>query len=63
MPLRFVGNSSMRWGGVGGEEVSWNAGAKGWDVDVGTIPAGIDGTTAVLLNGFRQSRENDWDSP
>ena len=25
LPLRFVGNSSLRWGGVGGEQVSWVA--------------------------------------
>lgn len=40
MPLNFVGNSSLRWGGVGGEQVWFNTSAKGWEVNEGTIPEG-----------------------
>jgi len=40
MPLDFVGNSSLRWGGVGGEQLFFNSTAKGWEVNVGTTPEG-----------------------
>lgn len=40
MPLKFVGNSSLRWGGVGGEQLFFNTTEKGWDVSVGTVPEG-----------------------
>merc|ERR1712232_725608 len=40
MPLKFVGNSSLRWGGVGGEQLSFNTTALGWDVSEGTVPEG-----------------------
>lgn len=32
MPLKFVGNSSLRWDGVGGEQLFFNASEKGWEV-------------------------------
>jgi hypothetical protein len=35
-PLRFVGQQSMRWGGVGGEQIFFN----GTYVSEGTVPAG-----------------------
>lgn len=38
--LAFVGNSSLRWGGVGGETVSFSPAARGWEVSTGTIPEG-----------------------
>jgi hypothetical protein len=40
MPLRYVGNSSLRWGGVGGEQLFFNTTELGWDVSEGTIPKG-----------------------
>ena len=36
--LNFTGNSSLRWGGVGGERQYFNSTAKGWEVSVGTVP-------------------------
>jgi len=38
--LDFVGNSSLRWGGVGGEQISFDSDALGWQVSEGTIPQG-----------------------
>jgi hypothetical protein len=35
-PLKFVGQGSLRWGGVGGEQIFFNAS----DTSVGTVPAG-----------------------
>ena len=32
MPLNFVGNSSLRWDGIGGEQLLFNATEKGWEV-------------------------------
>jgi len=32
MPLDFVGDSALRWGGVGGEMMPFNSSAKGWQV-------------------------------
>ena len=40
IPLDFVGNSSLRWGGVGGERLYFNTTERGWDVREGTTPAG-----------------------
>eukprot|EP00041_Stephanoeca_diplocostata_P025537 m.670883 g.670883 ORF g.670883 m.670883 type:complete len:425 (-) comp22767_c0_seq24:1317-2591(-) len=40
MPLPFVGNASLRWGGVGGEQMWFNTTERGWDVSVGTVPEG-----------------------
>lgn len=40
LPLKFVGNSSLRWGGFGGEQIFFNTTNLGWDVSVGTIPEG-----------------------
>jgi len=39
-PLDFAGNSSLRWGGAGGEQLFFNSSARGWQVSVGTTPAG-----------------------
>ena len=37
--LNFTGNSSLRWGGVGGEKLYFNSTAKGWEVsDERTFP-------------------------
>jgi len=38
MHLDFTGNSSLRWGGIGGQEVSFDSAAKGWQVNTGTVP-------------------------
>ena len=38
--LKFVGNSSLRWGGIGGEQLFFNSTAKGWEVSEGTYPTG-----------------------
>jgi hypothetical protein len=35
-PLKFVGQGSLRWGGIGGEQIFFNAS----DTSVGTTPAG-----------------------
>eukprot|EP01044_Picomonas_judraskeda_P005771 COSAG03_NODE_553_length_6971_cov_3.971624_11_plen_209_part_00 len=32
MPLKFVGNSSLRWDGVGGEQLFFSPAEKGWEV-------------------------------
>merc|ERR1711879_893766 len=34
--LNFTGNSSLRWGGLGGETLSFSSAAKGWQVNEGT---------------------------
>ena len=39
-PLRFVGNSSLRWGGAGGKRLYFNSSALGWETNVGTLPPG-----------------------
>jgi hypothetical protein len=38
--LKFAGNSSLRWGGVGGKQISFNSSALGWQVSEGTVPEG-----------------------
>jgi hypothetical protein len=51
-PLAFTGNSSLRWGGVGGEQVFFNTTARGWDVggdDV--VPAGSTWRKCPLPRG------------
>ena len=40
MSLKFVGNSSFRWGGLGGERLYFNSTARGWEVSEGTFPEG-----------------------
>jgi len=40
MHLNFTGNSSLRWGGVGGDQLFFNSTAKGWEVNEGTVPQG-----------------------
>mmetsp|Transcript_20430 Transcript_20430/g.53178 ORF Transcript_20430/g.53178 Transcript_20430/m.53178 type:complete len:419 (-) Transcript_20430:197-1453(-) len=50
-PLQFVGNSSLRWGGVGGEQVFFNSSAKGWEVSSGTIPEGSTWRKCPLPRG------------
>lgn len=39
-PLDFVGNSSLRWGGVNGEKLSFDSAARGWQVSTGVVPEG-----------------------
>jgi hypothetical protein len=38
--LKFAGNSSLRWGGVGGEQLSFSSADRGWEVTEGVIPEG-----------------------
>ena len=38
--LDFVGNSSLRWGGVGGVQLFFNSTALGWETTHGTLPLG-----------------------
>lgn len=40
MPLDFVGLASLRWGGLGGEQMFFNSTEKGWEVNTGTVPEG-----------------------
>lgn len=51
MPLQFVGNSSLRWGGVGGEQIFFNTTERGWDVNVGTFPPGSTWRKCPLPRG------------
>ena len=36
----IISNSSLRWGGVGGEELFFNTTELGWETKVGTFPQG-----------------------
>ena len=38
--MQFVGNSSLRWGGAGGETLSFDSKGKGWQTSEGTFPEG-----------------------
>lgn len=38
MPLAFVGNSSLRWGGEGGEQLFFNSTKKGWEGAIQAVP-------------------------
>ena len=40
MPLDFVGNAVLRWGGDVATQLEFNATAKGWETREGTVPAG-----------------------
>lgn len=40
MHLDFTGNSSLRWGGLGGQTLSFDSSARGWQVTTGTVPEG-----------------------
>ena len=40
MPLDFVGDAILRWGGDRATELPYDAKAKGWETNVGTVPAG-----------------------
>ena len=40
MPLAFEGNASLRWGGEGGERVSFDPLSLGWETSAGTTPTG-----------------------
>jgi hypothetical protein len=40
MPLDFVGNSILRWGGDKTTQIEFNTTERGWETNVGTIPAG-----------------------
>ena len=39
-PLEFVGNSALRWGGDRATQLEFNSTARGWETNVGTVPAG-----------------------
>ena len=38
--LNFTGDSSLRWGGVGGEQQFFSSSDKGWQTSIGTWPQG-----------------------
>ena len=40
LPLNFVGNSTLRWGGDHSTQLSFDSEAKGWQTSEGTTPAG-----------------------
>ena len=41
MPLDFAdGNSTLRWGGDRSTQLDFDVAARGWETDVGTVPAG-----------------------
>lgn len=40
LALDFVGNSTLRWDGDRSTQITFNTTAKGWETNVGTIPAG-----------------------
>lgn len=40
MPLDFVGNSILRWGGDRSTQLEFDSKGKGWETNVGTTPAG-----------------------
>lgn len=56
MPLKFVGNSSLRWGGVGGEQLSFNSSAKGWEVTGDSVFP----TTSVWRKNPIPHTVNEW---
>lgn len=49
-PTNCRGGRSHR-GGIGGEQVSFNSTARGWDVSVGTTPAGSMWRKAPIPRG------------
>jgi hypothetical protein len=40
IPLKFEGNSALRWDGNDSSKIEFNASARGWEVREGTVPAG-----------------------
>ena len=40
MPLDFVGESILRWGGDHSTQLPFNSSARGWETSVGTTPKG-----------------------
>ena len=40
MPLDFVGNSILRWGGDRRTQLEFNSSERGWETDRGTVPEG-----------------------
>ena len=40
MPLAFVGESILRWGGDRSTQLSFNSSERGWETSEGTVPAG-----------------------
>lgn len=39
-PLDFVGNSTLRWDGNKSTDIQFNTTERGWETNVGTVPAG-----------------------
>jgi hypothetical protein len=56
MPLKFVGNSSLRWGGVGGEQLFFNSTEKGWEV----TGAAVFPTNSVWRKNPIPHTVNEW---
>ena len=40
IPLDFVGNSILRWGGDKSTQLEFNTTERGWETSIGTMPAG-----------------------
>ena len=40
LPLDFVGNSILRWGGDRSSQIEFNTTERGWETRVGTVPPG-----------------------
>jgi hypothetical protein len=59
MPLQFVGNSSLRYGGEGGRRVWFDSRARGWETSVGTLPAGSSWRKVPLPRAPARAGE-DW---
>jgi hypothetical protein len=59
MPLAFVGNSSLRYGGEGGRRVWFDSQALGWETNVGTLPPGSSWRKVPLPRAPTRAGE-DW---
>ena len=54
MHLDFVGNSSLRWGGIGGETLSFDSEARGWQVANLHIRLFLNGMAKALEGNFHE---------
>jgi len=54
LPLDFVGNSILRWGGDRSSQVEFNTTEKGWETNVGTIPEGSTWRKNPIPSGLWQ---------
>ena len=56
MPLDFVGNSILRWGGDTATQLEFSPAAKGWETSEGTVPAGSMWRKVSKICSDQQSR-------